>query len=347
MLTKLRTSSATRRRSVHLLAKAWVRGVAAVAATIFLGIISILVGLNTWANSVPLVNLVRQYPLASIVAVAALVLVSVVALVIAAGPPPAQEGQEPDLRTARYTPRLVVATVLSTLSTVSLVVVVVLVLSRPSWCPTAICPLSLPLTNPHGTHDTNLEIYFTALQSSWYAMPGDPAQYSLRNLPTTVSAVRLDPQVPSLPYRVVLGVHSLQQGQFGMFIERVAVVIQGLPPMPYPLSVWAAGSALNYHTNPYLVVYSGEPAGTALSAAYVPLPGALVQLAPGEADELDVQVDSHVVADLQFRVQVTYRVTNEEHVHTLTLPQVFEVAFSNASNWHPYEIQGGQFVPAP
>jgi len=77
------------------------------------------------------------------------------------------------------------------------------------------------------------------------------------------------------------------------------------------------------------------------------VPYARVQSTSGESDQLDVQVRSHVVADIQFQMQVTYQIATESQKYTLTLPTVFEVVFSDAENWHLYALQGGSFVPAP
>jgi hypothetical protein len=71
-----------------------------------------------------------------------------------------------------------------------------------------------------------------------------------------------------------------------------------------------------------------------------------VQLAPGEGDSLDIELTSRVPMDLQFAVQVTYRVITDSQVHTLTLPQVFEVVFlSPSASWRLYQLQNGHFVP--
>lgn len=174
-------------------------------------------------------------------------------------------------------------------------------------------------------------------------IPGNPSQYSQNDLPQNIGAVNIGGK-PSL-YRVVLGVHSLQQGRYGLLITQVALEIRQVPRMPRPLNVWARGSTLDYHTNPYLVVYSGQGPRDTLPARYLPIPyPAPVQLRPGEADELDIQVSSRIVADIQFLVHVTYRVTNESQLHQLTLPPSFEIMFSDASNWNKYQLQNGYFA---
>jgi len=81
----------------------------------------------------------------------------------------------------------------------------------------------------------------------------------------------------------------------------------------------------------FLVVYLSRPDGH-------------VQLIPGESDELDVQVMSQVTTDLHFQIQIIYRVVNESQDHVITLPNLFEVIFSNVSNWYPYHLKNGRFV---
>ena len=220
----------------------------------------------------------------------------------------------------------------------------IIVLLRPAWCPALLCPAPqfVPITNPQGIHDSNLEIYLTAIQSASYVISDNPARYSLSDLPVSISAVRIDRQTP---YQVVLGVHSLQRGRYGIIIEEVALLVEQIPLMPYPLNVWTHSLGLDYHSNPYQVMYRGQVVGTTLAAIYVPLPNAHVQLAPGEADELDVHVVSGTLADLRFQLQVIYRVSNESQLHTLLLPKVFEVVFSDISNWHSYHIKDGHLVP--
>src|SRR5260221_8001587 len=117
------------RQKVHRWATLWTRGVAAVAATIFLGIVSILLGLNSWAGSAPLVTLVRQHPIASLAAGGLLVAISVVALLIASGPAPDQ-GQLQDASkqgSSWHTPRLMIAGGISAMSSACLVMLVLVV----------------------------------------------------------------------------------------------------------------------------------------------------------------------------------------------------------------------------
>jgi hypothetical protein len=223
-------------------------------------------------------------------------------------------------------------------------------LIRPPWCPTLLCPLPIPITNPQGIHDANLDLFFVAIQSTAYIIPGSPAQYALNFLPESISAMRTDGQAIaantlSSPYQVALGVHSLQKDH-SIIIEQVALVVRRALPLSYPLNVWVVGPSRNYTNNLYQVIYREQEQGATLAAAYS-LPGSNVQLAPGEGDSLDILVASPVPIDLQCALQVTYRVNNEAQTHTLTLPQIFEIAFFSASsNWHLYRLQRGHFIEA-
>src|SRR5262249_24380964 len=105
---------------------------------------------------------------------------------------------------------LLLSTAISARSSLPFVSLPTTVLARPPWCPPALCPAPVTLTNPYGTHDAFLEIVPTAVQSATYVIPGDPTQYALQqnNLPHDIGAVRLD-DASFPPYRVVLGVHNL------------------------------------------------------------------------------------------------------------------------------------------
>lgn len=221
-----------------------------------------------------------------------------------------------------------------------------IVFLRPSWCPTFLCLSPQPLLQVNSTHDSNLELAFHALQSSWYVIPGNPKSYTLANLPHR-SSVQLIDKGLSQPYRVVVGLHNLQHGRFGMVIEQVTIVIKRSSPVPYyPLYAWFDSSEnRNYTNNLYQVTYDGEESGRFIPASYVDREKvAPVQLLPGESDEITLEVNSHQVADVYFQVNIAYRIVNEAVVHTLTLAKVFEIAFSDKANWHPYMLKDGHFA---
>src|SRR5262249_37791327 len=82
-----------------------------------------------------------------------------------------------------------------------------MIATRPTWCPSFICLLREPVTNPNGFHDSNLEVSLLTTQSTAFVISGDPALYSENNLPESIGAVRIDENASPFLYRVVLGVH--------------------------------------------------------------------------------------------------------------------------------------------
>lgn len=334
-----RPSVSVRRRihhHVHRLAKFWVRSLFALAGIILAGIISILLGLNTTPSSIPLVNLVRQHPGISLAIGIVLLLLTLVAVVIQRTERAQHEDQGPGVEIALSPSQLLASLAISTISTILFIGLLSTVLVRPSWCPATLCPAAHIVTRQGAINDGTLEMYLTAIESAWYVIPGGPSKYAPGKLPESIGAVQIGTQAGAAPYKVVLGIHSLQQGQFGIIVQDVSLVVVHVSVTPRPLTVWHPGISLDYSSNPYEVNYIGQQTGAVLNAVYTPLPRAHVQLMPGEADDLDIQVVSPVPADVQFRVQVRYRVTNESVLNTLTLPQVFEVIFAPASNWNVY-----------
>src|SRR6266568_2037897 len=312
-------------------AKWWMHLFSLIVTAIFLGIVGITVGINTFAPP-PLVHIVNLYPTGSIVIAAGFVVVTLIALFFSVRSKQKKEAEEPILKFDWPTVVTIATPIVS-------VIFLLVILIQPPWCPAKLCPAPKLVTNPQGVHDSNLEVYFTTIQSVSFAIPGNPAQYTLNNLPKSTGAVLLGRQESHTLYKVVLGVHSVQQGRFGLFIEQVAIVIKQVPVIPSPLNIWTVGDVLEYNSNPYEVLYLGQGAGDTLPASNVKPPYAHQQLAPGESDELDLQIVSVRAVDLRFSVQITYRVTDEHQSYTLTLPKIFEVIFSNASNWHPFSLQ--------
>jgi hypothetical protein len=72
----------------------------------------------------------------------------------------------------------------------------------------------------------------------------------------------------------------------------------------------------------------------------------LVRRRTAYSDELDLQFIARVPVQLQFQVQVQYRVADLAQVHTLNLPNTFVVDFSNATDWNQYRVGDSGFVPA-
>jgi hypothetical protein len=320
----------------------------ALACAALIAVALVLLGAQLPIGSSPLLDLIHRYPLPTLVVTGLLTLATLSSVVLlranARAGAPVPEELAASTRTGWRGPRQAIALATSSVSALTLFALLAVTLARPPWCPTALCPPPQILTR--GVHDANLEVYLTAIESALFEIPGDPQHYTLANLPREISAQRIDRPNQS-PYRVVVGIHSLQQGRFGLIIEQVAAVIDTTPVTPNPLNIWNAGPGVEYTSTPFQATYRGEPAGASLIAHDVPYPEAQIQLRPGESDEIDLEMLSTMLADIQFHVEVTYKVTNESARHTVALPQRFEAVFSNTSNWHLYTLQDGRLVAQP
>lgn len=333
------------RSIAYRLAKLWMQLLTALWSLIFSGVVGILFGFNTLIPP-PILDVVHQHPTVSIATIGFLIIITFLAWFKSRETPSQDNGGGPKRFAPQYIRRLMIATTVSTSSSILCLILLAVILVKPPWCPTFLCPAPKPILNPQGFHDNNLEIYFQTIQSASYLIPDDPGHYRLSDLPKGVSTQRIDER-GELPYRVILGIHSLQQGRFGIIIEQVVLVVKQKTAMPSPLRVWTEGEPRDYRNNLFQAFYRGEEAGARLLVVYLSRPDGHVQLIPGESDELGVQVMSRVTADLHFQVQIIYRVVNESQDHVITLPNVFEVIFSNASNWFPYHLKNGRFVAGP
>ena len=308
-----------------------------------------LAGFSPPPAAAPAFDLVRAHPVLSVLAGAILLGMTIASwrVVHTAGAAPRPDRRAPGGGAGVSPVLLAVTTAIATVSTLTVVLLISLVLTRPAWCPNALCP------QPPGPHDQYLETEFTAMQSSFFVIPGDPAQYSLSNLPVSagpgaVGAARIVTSAPDAsPYRVVIRIHSLQQGRFGMIIEGVSLVVVSAKPPPDPLRVWLKGAPLEYTANPFTALYLGEPRDATVTAQYAgPVPEGHVQLSPGESDELAIEVRSRSRVDLKFRVAISYRIADQDQLRRFALPFVIEVVFSDPLNWQPYALQGGRLAPA-
>lgn len=330
-----------RHPGTHRLAKLWARALVVVASCVEASIIALLLGLRALPFPAALQAALLQHPGGSLVLGGILLASSLIAVLFWQRP-----GEPLDTTgTQHHLPRrLLISNLLATASTLLFVTLLLLVLIRPAWCPTALCPTTTTPSTASvipGVHDDNLEVTLTAIQSSYYVIPGNPAQYSLSHLPTSIAAQRID--IQNFPaYRVVVGIHSLQHGRFGLLIHTVYLVVVQASPVSTPLNVWSE-VASEYTLHPYQILYKGEAAGVIIPSPLASAPQ--VQLVPGESDNLDIQVSSQAAMDVRFQVQVEYRVANESAFHRLTLPNTFEAVFTTASNWHLYQLQNGHFVP--
>jgi len=249
--------------------------------------------------------------------------------------------------TTQYQWLFITTSSLSAVGTVLLGGFVATIVLSPSWCPSSLCP------QPPGPHDQYLESQLTAIESGAYLIPNDPSTYRLSDLPPSsgASAVAVESTTQSgatatSPYRVVLRVHSLQGGTFGMFIETVDLKILRTETVASPVRVWIRGIPLDYMANPYGAKYAGERSGSDVQATYAgPIPEAHVQLQPGESDELGIALTSAFEADISFQVAIGYRISNATQLRRLLLPYAFRVVFADTANWHRYQLQNGQFAP--
>jgi transcriptional regulator with XRE-family HTH domain len=211
-----------------------------------------------------------------------------------------------------------------------------------------LCPYPLCSQQP-ASHDQLLDANLTALQAGSYVLPDSPGSYSLGKLPATqgpaaIAAERID---AGDPYRVAIAVHDLRRGGAGTFIESVRLLLRDVGPAPAPLPVWETGTSLDYTSNPYVARYTGQAPGAALATSYAgKVPGAHVQLQPGESDELTIQVSSSLPVHLRFQVLLSYRVASELQVRSLLLPGSLQVTFTDGLDWQPYRLQAGRLVPA-
>jgi hypothetical protein len=325
-------------RSVYRAAKQFLRGLAFVASGTLLAAILPLVGLGEYYPSA-IADLLRTRQLEVFIALGILVILTIVALLIVQAPEPPPTGGGT---------RVAISLLLSGGSALVAFTLLALVLTRPAWCPDAICLPPQPVLNPHAVSDGVLQLYpnaSQAIQSAIFEIPGDPAGHSVANLPKNVGALRVD-QADQPPYRAIVGVQNLQSSGPNVILEEVGLEVMDLPASPHPLNVWVSGSSVEYNSNPFLITYEGQAPGAVLPATYLPLPHGHVQLGPGESDTLDVQIVSHVRAALVFQIVVTYRMGDQSQIHTLRLPDRFEVIFSDAANWRIYQLQDGRLVPS-
>jgi len=221
--------------------------------------------------------------------------------------------------------------------------------TRPAWCPTILCPapqlISILPLHAEDVYDDKLEMYFKAIQStSYYVIPGDPAHYSLNNLPKASTVVLpADGHNSTLLYHLILGLQNLQQGHYGMTIEQINLVVEHVSPAPQTLNVWKYTSPINYSTNnQYQAFYAGQLTN-AILLTDLSFKG-FVRLSPRETDSIDIHIVSRLEKTIQFSVQVMYRVDYEFQEHWLRLPLLFEVIFANPSKWHLYHLQDGHFM---
>jgi hypothetical protein len=235
---------------------------------------------------------------------------------------------------------------------VSVAILLILALSLVPFIPfpacfASFCRSSQQPVNPQSTQDpgkvsdANLSVMLLRVDSPSFVFFGDPSRYSDGGTPPTdIGAVLLAKNTTSY-YTIILSLRNLKQAGNDMFIDYVTLELLQIPSIFRPLTVWTHSIATTDTTHPYPATYKGQNPGQLLYCG----PSQNVSLAPEEPDQLDIQVHSTVSAYLQFKVKITYHITGAPQ--TLTLPRIFQVVFSDTSNWQEYILQYGSLVKKP
>lgn len=228
---------------------------------------------------------------------------------------------------------------------VSSLLVLSVVLVRPAWCPATLCSKPPGLQPP----PEQLAADFTAFQSTTYVLARDPAGYRLQDLPggarpTDVAAVAAA-DGGDAPYRVAITLR-VPTGA-GLAIDQVGLAVVDARPPPVSLRVATIGPTASYRNNPYRVHYDGQPRGALVPATYAgPQRLGFVQLQPGQAGELSLQVVSAQPVDLKYRLRIAYRGAGEATPRRFEVPILFEAVFSDQRSWQRFQVRDGRLVPA-
>ncbi len=223
---------------------------------------------------------------------------------------------------------------------VSVVVLLALALSlipflRLPTCFAPFCPSSQPSTNQQSpqnvgeVQDQNLSMTLVDVVSPSFVLSNDSQSQTTNNTsPKSISAVSLAKNTSTYD-KIIVDVKNMRAAGVDILINYIALKLLSIPAVPRPLKVWTPGVSTTYIAYPYPVTYKGQTPGQLLYAE----PPQNVILKPGETDQLSIQVISTVTAYLQFQVQISYQIANAATAPPLTLPQTFQVVFSDASNW--------------
>ncbi|MHB8598354.1 MAG: toll/interleukin-1 receptor domain-containing protein [Ktedonobacteraceae bacterium] len=228
---------------------------------------------------------------------------------------------------------------------ISSVIVLILIVSLVPFIPFPACIGTFCRSPQHSTSQQSgaartLSFSLVDVVSPSFVLPDNPQSYTTGStLPTSTGAVLLAKNTSSY-YKIIVDVRNLRSTGVNILIDYIALKIQQIPAVPRPLRVWTQGVATTYNTYPYPVTYEGQTPGQPLYAA----PPQNVTLKHGEDNQISIQISSAVTAYLQFQVQVAYQISTATTTTVLTLPQTFQVVFSDASNWQQYVLQNGSFV---
>ena len=313
-------------------------------------IVSVLLGFNQPVSHIPILDFIQRNKLTVLVAVCAVVFLTLVVLL--ASPSLYKYLRPMDARLKA----MGAVTSVSILSCMLCLSLLGITLERPAWCPTSLCPaprvITKAITTTQGAHDANLDVYFISFQSTTYVIPGNPQKPDYipsSGDPRSIGAMLLDAPATTAPYTIAIGLHSLSTGRYSILIDKVTLLVMNVNAVPDPLHVYPVVLLTKYSTtNPSRFVYQGQRAQQAIADTYSTSSFPRVELTSGESDQIDAAVASRFPVDMHFRIQVTYHIATQEQ-HTLILPHVFEVVFSNTSNWHTYQLNLAQqnFFPVP
>jgi hypothetical protein len=314
-------------------------------------IVSILLGFSSPVSSIPILDFFQHY---TVIVLAILCVAGISILILLLILPLMQKRLRPmdgHLKT------MGAVTSVSMLISILCLFLLTVTLSRPSWCPTSLCPapkiITEPITTTQGFHDANLDVYFISFQSTAYVIPGDPQlpdYIPSSGDPRSIGAVLLGTPPTSELYTVAIGLHSLYTGPYPILIDQVRLLLTKVNPVPNPLHVYPVILLTKYSTtNPSRFIYQGQKLNETITDTYSTNPLPRVELRSGESDQIDAIIESRVPIDMQFRIQITYHIATQTQRSMLTLPQIYEVVFSNASNWKKYQLNLDQnnFAPEP
>lgn len=313
-------------------------------------IITILLGFNQPASHIPILEFIERQKLLVLVVLCVVVLLILGTLVVFLTLDKLRRPMDARLKA------MGAVTSVSTLSCLLCLSLLGITLGRPSWCPASLCPapkvITKPITTTQGSHDANLDVYFISYQSATYAIPGNPQKPDYipsSGDPRSIGVMQLNPAATATPYTIAIGLHSLYTGRYSILIDKVMLLVTKVNAAPDPLKVYPVVLLTTYNTtNPSRFVYQGQQAHQTIPDTYSTSLFPRVELTSGEPDQIDAAIESRIPVDLYFRIQVTYHIATQGQ-HILILPQVFEVVFSNLSNWQRYQLNLTQqnFVPAP
>lgn len=219
-------------------------------------------------------------------------------------------------------------------------------LSRP-LCFLTVCHSSQqPSSQNEGeVRDQNLAVQFIGTQQNTFVLPGDPSRLNPNQLlKQGVPALCIDQpkqQVPTI-FRIAIGISNLRRDQYVLLIEQVQIIVEQIASIPHPLYALMQNLPALSNYNLYRGTYTGGDTNVPVVTTYDYPPYSYVFLTLHETDRISIQIASLVEVFLSFRIAITYRVANEGQTHTLTLPTLFRIIFSDKSNLHLYQkLQDG------